>query len=86
MYLAQKGERHERSKALRGFGGSGVIEIFEDDESGTYRTVYTAKIQNVICVLHAFQKKSKQGIKTPQKDSALIIRRLKYAQEMYKES
>jgi len=37
---------------------------------------------NVIYVLHAFQKKSKSGIATPQKDIELIRRRLAEAQRL----
>jgi Phage derived protein Gp49-like (DUF891). len=39
--------------------------------------VYAAKYANVVFVLHAFQKKSKQGIKTPKKEIALIKNGLK---------
>jgi phage-related protein len=35
-------------------------------------------------VLHAFQKKSKTGIKTPTSDLELIARRLKVAEADYK--
>ncbi len=36
--------------------------------------------------LHAFQKKSKAGIKTPQEDVRLISERLKRAQQDYESS
>jgi phage-related protein len=36
----------------------------------------------VVYVLHAFQKKSKSGITTPQKDIELIRRRLAEAQRL----
>lgn len=85
LYLAQNGERHLKTKVLKNFGGTGVIEILEDHESGTYRTVYTVKFARVVFVLHAFQKKSKQGIATPQRDIELIKRRLGRAQEIYRE-
>lgn len=85
LYLAQSGERSVHSKILKGFGGAGVIEIVESDESGTFRVVYTVKIANFIFVLHAFQKKSKQGIKTPKQEIDLINKRLKDAQEICKE-
>lgn len=85
LYLAQIGQRAIHSKILKGFGGAGVIEIIESDESGTFRVVYTVKISNFIFVLHAFQKKSKQGIKTPMQEIDLIKKRLKDAQEISKE-
>jgi len=40
----------------------------------------------VVYVLHAFQKKSKAGIKTPQPDINLIAERLKRAQADYETS
>jgi phage-related protein len=47
--------------------------------------VYTIKMPKAVFVLHAFQKKSKQGIKTPQQEIELVKRRLKEACEIYKE-
>ncbi len=85
LYLAQTGKRSLHSKVLKGFGSAGVIEIIESDESGTFRVVYTVKISNFVFVLHAFQKKSKQGIKTPKQEIDLIKKRLKDSQKIYKE-
>ncbi len=85
LYLAQKGEQHENAKVLKGFGSAGVLEIKESDAAGTYRAVYTVTMPEVVFVLHVFQKKSKEGIKTPQQDIKLIKSRLKCAQEIYKE-
>lgn len=85
LYLAQTGEQSVHSKVLKSFGGAGVIEIIESDESGTFRVVYTLKISNFVFVLHAFKKKSKQGIKTPKQEIDLIKKRLRDAQEIYKE-
>lgn len=85
LYLAQNGKLHMHSKILRGFGGAGVIEIIERDESGTFRLVYTIKMPEFIFVLHAFQKKSKHGIATPKQEIDLIKKRLRDAQEIYEE-
>jgi phage-related protein len=41
------------------------------------------KFEGIIYVLHAFQKKSKQGIATPKQDIELIEARLKRAREHY---
>jgi len=43
--------------------------------------VYTVKFESAIYVLHAFQKKSKKGIKTPREEIELVRRRLKVAEE-----
>jgi phage-related protein len=40
------------------------------------------QIANAIWVIHAFQKKSTQGIKTPQHEIDLIESRLKQLKEM----
>ncbi|MCL4229319.1 type II toxin-antitoxin system RelE/ParE family toxin [Candidatus Dependentiae bacterium] len=81
----QQGEQPNNAKVLKGFGSAGVLEIISCDESGTYRTVYTVKMAEVVFVLHIFQKKSKQGIKTPKKEMDLVESRLKQAQQIYKE-
>lgn len=54
-----------------------MLEIVADHVGDTFRVVYTVKFATAIYVLHAFQKKSKSGIKTPTGDLELIQRRLK---------
>jgi phage-related protein len=76
LYTAQLGEMSAKAKPLRGMG-SGVLEISANDESGTYRAVYTVSIGDVIYVVHAFQKKSKTGVATPAAEIELIRQRLK---------
>lgn len=83
---AEHGGEHPSAKALKGFGGRGVLEIVDDFNGDTYRAVYTVKFTGVIYVLHAFQKKSKTGIATPRRDIDLIKARLKRAEEHYKEN
>src|SRR3954470_22643711 len=67
LFLAQTGQHPPSAKPLRGLG-SGTIELVEDFDSDTYRAVYTVHFAEAIYVLHAFKKKSKRGIKTPQRD------------------
>jgi phage-related protein len=81
LYLAQIGRIHSSAKPLKGFGGAGIVELVEDDQHGSYRAVYTVKFESAIYVLHAFQKKSKKGIKTPREEIELVRRRLKVAEE-----
>jgi phage-related protein len=83
LYLAQMGEKHSSVKPLKGFKGSGVLEIVEDHNTNTFRVVYTVTLKEAIYVLHAFQKKSKHGIATPKKEIDLIEARFKRAQEDY---
>ncbi|MEL6137889.1 MAG: type II toxin-antitoxin system RelE/ParE family toxin [Cyanobacteria bacterium J06626_23] len=86
LYLAQSGEKHASAKPLKGFKGAGVLEIVESFDGDTYRAVYTIKLADVVYVLHAFQKKSKRGISTPNQDIQLIEARLKRAREHYAEN
>ena len=58
------------------------MEIIDRHDTNTYRAVYTVQFGEVIYVLHSFQKKSKSGIATPQKDIELIRRRLAEAQRL----
>ena len=39
--------------------GKGVEEIRIRDESGAYRVVYTARLEEAVYVIHAFQKKTR---------------------------
>ncbi len=78
LFLSQVGERHATmAKTLKGFRGASVVELRESDESGTYRAIYTVQYADAVYVLHAFQKKSKRGIATPQRELDMIERRLK---------
>jgi phage-related protein len=46
-----------------------------------FRVVYVVRFVDEIWVLHAFQKKSTQGIKTPQREIDLMKDRLKRLKE-----
>ena len=81
LFLAQRGEKHESAKPLKGFG-AGVLEIVSDHRSDTFRAVYTVRLGERVFVLHAFQKKSKRGAATPQAELEMIKRRLKRAVEI----
>jgi phage-related protein len=85
LSLAQNGDQHEAAKVLKGFGGAGVLEVVENDIGGTYRAVYTVKFEEVVFVLHCFQKKSKRGSETPKQDMDIIHARLKIAETIVKE-
>ncbi|MSO98937.1 MAG: type II toxin-antitoxin system RelE/ParE family toxin [Rhodospirillaceae bacterium] len=68
------------AKPLHGFG-SGVFEIALPFRGDAFRVVYTVQIAEEIWVVHAFQKKSAHGIKTPQREIDLIRERLKRLKE-----
>ncbi len=85
LRAAQKGEKADNAKPLKGFGGASVLQITSNLAGNTYRTIYTVQLKGMIYVLHAFQKKSTQGIKTSLNDINRIKARLKTAIELHAE-
>jgi phage-related protein len=83
LHQVQSGQEPDSAKALRGFGGRGVLELVEDHQGSTFRAVYTVRFSAVVYVLHAFQKKSKKGIATPKHVIELIKSRLRDAEQHY---
>jgi phage-related protein len=83
LWMVQLGETPESAKPLKGFGGAGVLELAERHDGDTYRVVYTVKFKQAVYVLHAFQKKAKQGGKTPHKEIELVRSRLLAARQDY---
>ncbi len=69
------------AKPLKGFG-TGVLELAMQHRGDAYRVVYALRIDTDIWIVHAFQKKSKSGIKTPKTDIDLITERLKRLREL----
>lgn len=84
LYAVQIGVTPPIAKVLKGFGSAGVLELIEDGAAGTYRAVYTVRYSNAVYVLHVFQKKSKRGKETSQRDIDLIRERLKRAGEIHR--
>ncbi len=84
LFAAQIGGEAPNVKALKSFGGRGVLEIIEDHDGGTYRAVYTVKFSTAVYVLHAFQKKAKSGIATPKRELDLVLARLKDAEILHR--
>jgi phage-related protein len=81
LRLAAHGEKADTAKPMKGLG-PGMYEIALAYRGNAYRAVYTGRLGADIWVVHAFQKKSKSGIKTPQPEIDLIISRLKRLKEM----
>jgi len=73
------------AKPLKGFGGANVLEIIPAHHGNAWRAVYTVRYQDVIYVLHVFQKKSTKGIATPAREIDLIKQRLAEAGRHYRE-
>lgn len=76
LFIVQLGGMPDAAKPWKGLG-SGVYELVDDHRGDTFRAVYTVRIGDAVHVLHAFQKKSKSGVATPQPDVDLISKRLK---------
>ena len=81
LTIAAEGGKADIAKPLHGMG-SGVFEIALPFTGDAFRVVYAVQLANDIWVVHAFQKKSTQGIKTPKREIDLIKDRLKRLKEM----
>lgn len=84
LYLAQTGQHPPKAKPMKGLG-TGLVELVEHFDGDTFRVVYTIRFVQAVYVLHAFKKKSKSGISTPQPDIDLIKRRIRDAEADYRE-
>jgi len=82
--VVQYGGHPPSAKPWKGLG-PGVLEIVENDGSGTYRAVYTVRFRKAVYVLHAFQKKSPSGIRTARTNVKLVATRLSDAMRDYEE-
>ena len=81
LTIAAEGGKADIVKPMHGLG-SGVLEIALPFRGDAFRVVYAVQLADEIWVIHAFQKKSTQGIKTPQREIDLIKDRLKRLKEM----
>ena len=79
--IAAEGGRADIAKPLHGLG-SGVFEIALPFRGDAFRVVYAVQLGEEIWVIHAFQKKSMQGIKTPKREIDLVKDRLRRLKEM----
>ena len=80
LRAAAAGEKADTAKPMKGFG-SGVFEIALRHRGDAFRAVYAVQLDPDVWVLHAFQKKSKSGIKTPRQEIDLVHERIKRLKE-----
>src|ERR1022692_4950727 len=80
LTIAAEGSKADIVKPMHGMGG--IFEIALPFQGNAFRVVYAVHFADDIWVVHAFQKKSTQGIKTPQRDVDLIKDRLRRLKEM----
>lgn len=81
LTVAAEGGKADIAKPLHGLG-PGVFEIALAFKNDAFRVVYAVQLGDEIWVIHAFQKKSTHGIKTPTREIDLIKDRLKRLKEM----
>src|ERR1700693_6350631 len=81
LTIAAEGGKAGLAKPMKGLG-SGVFEIALPYRGNAFRVVYAVQLGEELWVVHAFQKKSTQGIKTPQREIDVIRDRLKRLKEM----
>ena len=80
LTIAAEGGKADIAKPLHGLS-SGVLEVASAFRGDAFRVVYAVQLADEIWVIHAFQKKSKQGIKTPKHEIDLVKDRLKRLKE-----
>jgi phage-related protein len=83
LTIAAEGGKADIARPLHGLG-SGVLEIALAFKGDAFRVVYAVQLAHEIWVLHAFQKKSTKGIRSPKHEIDLIRDRLKRLKEMLK--
>src|SRR5262245_36162123 len=83
LTLAAEGGKADKAKPFKGVEG-GVFELALRYRGDAFRVIYAVQLGRDVWVVHAFQKKSKTGIKTPQADVDLIRDRLKRLKEAEK--
>jgi len=81
LTIAAEGGKADVAKPMHGLG-SGVFEIALPFRGDAFRVVYAVQLAEEIWVIHAFQKKSTRGTKTPQREIDLIKDRLKRLKEV----
>jgi phage-related protein len=80
LSIAARGRKVDTAKPFKGVGG-GVFEIALRHRGDAFRVIYAVQLGDDLWVIHAFQKKSKTGIKTPKLEVDLIHDRLKRLKE-----
>ena len=83
LTIVAEGGHPDMAKPLKGLD-SGILELALRFRGDAYRVVYAVQLGDDVWIIHAFQKKSKAGIKTPGQDIDLVRERLKRLEEMLK--
>ena len=81
LTIAAEGGKADMATPMHGLG-SGVFEIAMPFKGDAFRVIYAVQLTDEMWVVHAFQKKSTQGIKTPQREIDVTKDRVKRLKEM----
>jgi phage-related protein len=81
LTIAAEGGKADMATPMHGLG-SGVFEIAMRFKGDAFRVIYAVQLADEMWVVHAFQKKSTQGIKTPQREIDVTKDRVKRLKEM----
>lgn len=73
LHRVQTGDQPTDFKPMPGIG-KGVEELRVRDATGAYRVIYTARLDDAVYVLHAFQKKAQR---TPRVNIELAQKRFR---------
>ena len=80
LTVAAEGGKSDKAKPFKGLDG-GIFELALRHRGDAFRLIYALRLGVDIWVIHAFQKKSKTGIKTPKAEVDVIRERLKRLRE-----
>lgn len=80
LTIIAEGGMPDVAKPLKGLG-AGVMELALRHRGDAFRVVFAIQIGANVCVVHAFQKKAKSGIATPQAEIDVVRERLRRIKE-----
>jgi phage-related protein len=81
LTIAAEGGKADIAKPFKGHG-SGVFEIAVRWQGNAFRIIYGVSLGEELWVVHVFQKKSTQGIRTPLYEVELVKSRIHQLKEM----
>jgi phage-related protein len=81
LRVTAEGGKARIAKPMKGLG-AGVFEIALPYRGNAFRVVYAVQLGEDLWVIHAFQKKSTYGNKTPKHEVDLMKERLKRLKEI----
>lgn len=81
LTIAAEGGKADTAKPIHGLG-SGLFEVALAYRGNAFRAVYAVQLDEDVWVVHAFQKKSTKGIRTPKHEIDLVRDRINRLKQM----